>query len=116
MLTWPLSAGANLGYQFTSFQKLSAQYQFRFDGYLHDRTTSESYVTPASTTTHGFGAGYELRRGRLFNRGERHLVRRASWRPWGPADAIVTSPQTYTKYSLGVTKEYFSRASSARCG
>ena len=96
VLTWPLSAGANLGYQFTSFQKLSAQYQFRFDGYLHDRTTSESYVTPASTTTHGFGAGYELSARGLFNRGERHPVRGArAGGPGDPSDAIVTSPQTY---------------------
>ena len=107
VLTWPLSAGANLGYQFTSFQKLSAQYQFRFDGYLHDRTTAEDYVTPASTTTHGIGAAYEYRRGGYSVVANGAWFGRVDWRPWGPADALVESPRTYTKYSVGVTKEYF---------
>lgn len=107
VLTWPLSAGANLGWQFTSFQKLSAQYQFRFDGYLHDRTTAEDYVTPSTTTTHGLGGAYEYRRGGYSVVANAAWFGRASWRPWGPADALVESPQTYTKYSLGVTKEYF---------
>jgi hypothetical protein len=107
VLTWPLSAGANLGYQFTSFQKLSAQYQFRFDGYLHDRTTAEDYVTPSTTTTHGVGAAYEYRRGGYSIVANGTWFGRANWRPWGPADALVESPRTYTKYSVGVTKEYF---------
>ena len=33
LLTWPLTTGVNLGWQYTPFQKVSAQYQFRFDGY-----------------------------------------------------------------------------------
>jgi hypothetical protein len=107
ILTWPLSTGANLGYQFTSFQKVSAGYQFLFNGYLHDRTTAEDYVTPSSTTTHGFGAGYEYRRGGYSVVANGTWFGRASWRPWGPAAALIESPRTYTKYSLGVTKEYF---------
>jgi hypothetical protein len=107
VLTWPLSAGANLGYQFTSFQKLSAQYQFRFDGYLRDRTTAEDYVTPSTTTTHGVGAAYEYRRGGYSIVANGAWFGRTNWRPWGQADALVESPGTYTKYSVGVTKEYF---------
>ena len=34
LLTWPLTTGLNLGWQFTPFQKASAQYQFRFDGFV----------------------------------------------------------------------------------
>jgi hypothetical protein len=107
VLTWPLSAGANLGYQFTSFQKVSAQYQFRFDGYLHDRTTADDYVPPSSTMTHGVGAAYEYRRGGYSVVANGTWFGRASWEPWGTGDALVVSPRTYTKYSLGVTKEYF---------
>ena len=108
VLTWPLSAGANLGYQFTSFQKLSAQYQFRFDGYLHDRTTAESYVTPCIDDDAWHRRRLRVAARRLFDRGERHLVRaRELAARGGRPTRIVTSPQTYTKYSLGVTKEYF---------
>jgi hypothetical protein len=107
LLTWPLSTGANLGYQFTSFQKVSAQYQFRFDGYLHDRTTAEDYVTPSSTTTHGLGGAYEYRRAGYSVVANGAWYGRTSWRPWGPLSALLESPRTYTKYSLGVTKEYF---------
>ena len=42
VLTWPLSTGFNLGWQATPFQKATFQYQFRFDGYVHDRTTAET--------------------------------------------------------------------------
>ena len=63
LLTWPLTTGLNLGWQFTPFQKVSAQYQFRFDGFVRDRTTSEAFVVPASTVTNGFGGGWEYRRG-----------------------------------------------------
>jgi hypothetical protein len=107
VLTWPLSAGANVGYQFTSFQKVSASYQFRFDGYLRDRTTDESYTPPSSTTTHGVGVGYEYRRGGYSVVANGTWYGRASWRPWGAAGTLVVSPRTYEKYSLSVTKEYF---------
>ena len=53
LLTWPLTTGANLGWQYTAFQKLTAQYQFRFDGYARERTTSEDFRVPASTITNG---------------------------------------------------------------
>ncbi len=108
LLTWPLSAGANLGYQFTSFQKLSAQYQFRFDGFLRDQTTDETYVVPRSTSTHGVGLGVggtgepAIRSPRI-----RRGMARLRWEPWGPADALVTSPRTYTKYAVNVTKEFY---------
>ncbi len=39
LLTWPLTTGLNLGWQFTPFQKVSTQYQFRFDAFARDRTT-----------------------------------------------------------------------------
>ena len=34
VLTWPLTTGLNLGWQYTPFQKATFQYQFRFDGYV----------------------------------------------------------------------------------
>ena len=41
VLTWPLSTGFNLGWQATPYQKGTFQYQFRFDGYVKDRTTAD---------------------------------------------------------------------------
>jgi hypothetical protein len=107
LLTWPLSAGANLGYQFTSFQKLSAQYQFRFDGFLRERTTAESYIVPTTTTTHGIGLAWEYRRAGYSVVANTMWYGRLKWEPWGPAAAPVTSPRTYTKYSVNASKEFF---------
>ena len=53
LLTWPLTTGLNLGWQFTPFQKVSAQYQFRFDGYVrdtHDRRRRSSCPRAPSPT------------------------------------------------------------------
>jgi hypothetical protein len=107
LLTWPLSAGANLGYQFTSFQKVSAHYQFRFDGFLRERTTDEAYIVPRSTSTHGIGLAWEYRRGGYSLTTNGTWYGRLQWDPWGPAAAPVTSPRTYTKYSVNATKEFY---------
>ena len=77
LLTWPLTTGANLGWQYTPFQKLSGNYQFRFDGYTRDTTTSETYVVPASTITNGFGARMGIPARRLQRRRQRRVVRAA---------------------------------------
>ena len=47
LLTWPLSAGVNLGWQYTAFQKAAFQYQLRYDAFIRDRTTAESFVVPS---------------------------------------------------------------------
>jgi hypothetical protein len=107
LLTWPLSAGGNLGWQYTSFQKLSALYQLRFDGFLRDRTTAEDYVVPRSTTTHGVGLGWEYRRSGYSVVANGTWFGRLHWEPWGPAERLVTSPRTYTKYSLSASKEFY---------
>ena len=107
LLTWPMSVGANLGYQFTSFQKVSAQYQFRFDGFLRDQTTDETYVVPRSTSTHGVGLAWQYRRAGYSVASNATWNARLRWEPWGPADALVTSPRTYTKYAVNVTKEFY---------
>ena len=83
MLTWPLTTGLNLGWQYTAFQKATFQYQFRFDGYVRDRTTDEAFTVPSSTVTNGFGGAWEYRRGgySLLLDGARFV--RASWAGWG---------------------------------
>ena len=63
VLTWPLSTGLNLGWQATPFQKVTMQYQLRFDGYIRDTTTAETFQPPSSTLTNGIGGAWEYRRG-----------------------------------------------------
>jgi hypothetical protein len=107
ILTWPMATGLNVGYQFTSFQKLAVQYQFKFDAYVRDRTTAEDYTLPKSTTTHGIGLAYEYRRRGYTVAANGTLYGRARWAPWGPAGAEQETDRTYEKYSLNVSKDWF---------
>ena len=107
LLTWPLSTGLNLGWQATSYQRLSGQYQFRFDGYVRDSATSDGYVTPSSTVTNGVGLLYEYRRSGYSATANGVWARRASWRPWGDPAALVQTPASYAKYSAAATKVFY---------
>lgn len=107
LLTWPLSTGINVGFQATSYQKITGQFQFRFDGFVRDRTTDADYTTPSSTVTNGLGMLYEYRRAG-YNLTARGLwARRASWRPWGPAGALETSSPDYETYAVNATKTFY---------
>ncbi len=107
LLTWPLSTGINLGFQATSYQKLTGQYQFRFDGFVRDRTTDADYTTPSSTVTNGLGLLYEYRRAGYNVTASGLWARRASWRPWGVAGALESSSPDYAKYALNATKTIY---------
>jgi hypothetical protein len=115
LLTWPLSAGGNLGWQYTSYQKILASYQFAFNGFLRDRTTAEDFVVPRSTVTDGLGVGWEYRRAGYSFVTNSTWYRRRQWEAWGPAGQLVESPQSYTKYSASIAKEiYLSLLTKAR--
>jgi hypothetical protein len=106
LLTWPLTTGLNLGWQYTPFQKVTGQYQFRFDGYVRDTTTVEEFRPPASTVTNGFGGAWEYRRGgysAVFNGA---WYARAGWRDWG-FGADAESPATYVKYSASLSRDFY---------
>ncbi len=108
LLSWPMFTDVNIGYQFTSFQKVSGQYQFQFNPYIRDgRYTPETYVTPSSTATHGLGLSYEYKRGGYSIVANGTWYGRQSWRPWGPADDVQTTAQTYDKYSVNVSKDWY---------
>ena len=68
------------------FQKATFQYQFRFDGFHADTTTSESFWCRASTITNGLGGAYEYRRGGYSLVLNGAWYARASWKPWGLPD------------------------------
>ena len=112
VLTWPLSTGFNLGWQATPFQKATLQYQFRFDGYVKDRTTAENFVVPSSTVTNGIGGAWEYRRGgySLLLNGTwfapRHLGALGvpgAWARGGHDDLAAT----YAKYSAGLSRDFY---------
>ena len=106
LLTWPLTTGLNLGWQYTPFQKVSAQYQFRFDGYHIDTTTVETFRPPASTITNGLGGAWEYRRGgysAVFNGA---WYARAGWQDWGFAPDPSSKP-TYVKYSAALSRDFY---------
>ena len=83
VITWPETTGLNLGWQSTAFQKATFQYQFRFDGYHKDTTTSDEFQVPSSTTTNGIGGAYEYRRAGYSFVANGAWFRRAGWKPWG---------------------------------
>jgi hypothetical protein len=107
LLTWPLTTGANIGWQYTPFQKLSGSYQFRFDGFTRDVTTSEDYVVPASTITNGFGAGWEYRRGGYSAVANGAWFSRVGWKPWGAPDALAPVRPSYVKYSASLSRDFY---------
>lgn len=104
LLTWPLSTGLNLGWQPTPYMRAALQYQFRFDAYIRDRTTRETFEPPASTVTNGIGGSWEYRRGGYSLVANGTLFKRASWRAWG--DGIET-PDSYIKYSVNLTRDFY---------
>jgi len=107
LLTWPLSAGVNLGWQYTAFQKAAFQYQLRFDPFVRDRTTADTFVVPSSTTTHGLGASWEYRRAGYSAVVNGTWYGRATWAPWGPAESLETGSRTYAKYAAHLSKDIF---------
>jgi hypothetical protein len=106
LLTWPLTTGLNLGWQYTPFQKVSAQYQFRFDGYVRDTTTAEGFRPPASTVTNGFGAAWEYRRGGYSAVLNGTWFARVGWRDWGFI-ADPASKGRYVKYSASLSRDFY---------
>jgi len=112
LLTWPLSTGLNLGWQATPFQKATLQYQFRFDGYVKDRTTSAAFDVPSSTVTQGIGGAWDYRRGGYSLLVNGTWFGRTTWKPWGlrqPGEtrATTTSPQTYEKYQASLSRDFY---------
>jgi hypothetical protein len=107
VITWPITTGLNLGWQYTPFQKATFQYQFRFDGYHADTTTSEAFVIPSSTITNGFGGAYEYRRGGYSAVANGAWYARGSWKPWGLPPDLEQPERTYTRYSLNLSRDFY---------
>jgi hypothetical protein len=113
VITWPETTGLNFGWQFTPFQKATFQYQFRFDGYHKDTTTSDEFQVPSSTTTNGIGGAYEYRRAGYSFVANGAWFRRAGWKPWGlpdpaaPGGTIEPVQPTYVRYSGSLSRDVY---------
>ena len=110
-LTWPMSTGVNVGWQYTPFQKLTGQYQFRFDAYVHDTTTAEGFALPSSTMTNGLGLAWEYRRAGFTLALTDTQFRRATWRPWGTgvdaSSAVVADGQRYARHTVSLSRDFY---------
>ena len=109
LLTWPLTTGVNLGWQYTPFQKVTGQYQFRFDGYVRDTTTDETYRVPSSTVTNGVGAAWEYRRAGYSVGVNGTWFARAGWRQWGdaPDGATAAASARHVKYGASLSRDFY---------
>ena len=108
LLTWPLNIGGNLGWQMNDFHKLTANYQFHFDGYHADTTTVDAFVIPQSTITNGHRCRVRVQALRILAHGKWHLVRTrrvegvGPWRPRAAAiDATRSTASTCQRTSTG---------------
>ena len=108
VLTWPLTSGLNLGWQATPFQKLSLQYQFRFDGYARDTTTAEGFRPPSSTITNGIGGQWEYSRGGYTVALNGAWFARARWAAWGDdtSGSAGVTPRRYVKYQASLSRDF----------
>ena len=109
VLTWPMSTGLNLGWKVTPFHKLSLQYQFRFDAYVRDTTTAETFQVPSSTITNGLGGVWEYSRGGYTVTLNGTWYARGRWKPWGPStpeEPALPTPSDYAKYGATISREF----------
>ena len=106
LVSLPFSTGLNVGWQMTQFQRLSANYQFRFDHFSKDELTAATFVAPVSTATNGVGLIWDWkRRGYSLVAGATGF-RRMSWQPWGHPGEFDPAAQDYLKYSASLTKDF----------
>jgi hypothetical protein len=101
----PTSAGVNLGYRLTSFQKISAGYTLRHDLYFRAPDTAADFQPPRSTTTHGVSLRYDFTRHGYTFKATASAFARTSWKDWGRAGDFESTDAHYRRYSAGFGKD-----------
>jgi hypothetical protein len=105
--------GANLGYQVSDFQKITLSAHVQYDAFAPSAgNTAPTFVVPVNTTTLNPSAAYEYRRGGYSLLAGYGYYRRADWVTWGYGTDFDPSTQSYTKYSLGLSKDFYFRTFS----
>ena len=105
VLTIPMSTGANIGYQFTPFQKVSASYALRYDAYFRAPETPDDFLVPSNTATHGASVGYEYSRHGYRIGATLSGYARQSWTAWGPAGDVQSGGKTYRRHAISGAKD-----------
>jgi len=104
----PFSTGLNVGYQFTSFQKISAGYVFRYDAYFRDTMAAENFIAPPRTATNGLGLAYEFKRAGYSFSASATAFRRTAWRAWGRnASEFDPAHRSYRRYTVSLSKDFY---------
>ncbi|MEP7116124.1 MAG: sigma-E factor regulatory protein RseB domain-containing protein [Acidobacteriota bacterium] len=106
LVSLPFSTGLNVGWQMTQFQRVSANYQFRYDHFSRDQLTAPAFVAPVSTATNGVGLIWDWKRAGFSWVVGATGFRRLSWQPWGNPGDYDPAQRDYVKYSASVTKDY----------
>ena len=102
------STGLNLGYQLTDFQKVTLSTHVQYDAYLTSPgNTDPAFVVPVSTPTVNGAVNYEYRRAGYSLLGSYAYYQRATWEAWGYGDDFDPSSRSFTKYNLGLSKDYY---------
>ena len=109
LLTWPLTTGVNLGWQYTPFQKVSGSYQFRFDGYSRDTTTSETYRRAREHDHQRLRRRLGIPARRLQRGGQRRLVRphRVAGMGRRRMRRRPVPRRAYLKYSASLSRDFY---------
>ncbi len=103
--------GANLGYQLSDFQKITLGAHAQYDAFSSSPgITAPTFVVPVNTTTLNPSVAYEYRRGGYSLLAGYAYFRRATWVAWGDGTDFDPSARSYTKYSLGLSKDFYFKA------
>jgi hypothetical protein len=66
-----------------------------------------TFVVPVSTVSFNPSIAYEYRRGGYSWTGAYNYFRRANWQRWGDGTQFDPAAQSYTKYNVGVSKDFY---------
>jgi hypothetical protein len=103
--------GTNLGYQLSDFQKVTLGAHAQYDAFTTSpNNTAPTFVAPENTTTLNPSVSYEYRRGGYSLLAGYNYFRRAQWATWGDPTDFDPSTRTYTKYSVGLSKDFYFKA------
>jgi len=104
----PVSTGVNLGYQLSDFHKVTLSSHVQYDAYMTSPgNTDPAFVVPVSTPTVNGAVNYEYRRAGYSLLAGYGFYRRARWESWGYGTDFDPTSQSYTKYGVGLSKDFY---------
>ena len=103
-----VQTGANLGYQLSDFQKVTLGAHAQYDQLsASPKNTDARFLLPVSTATLNPSVAYEYRRGGYSLLTGYARFRRTNWAKWGDGAEFDPSTRSYTKYNIGLSKDFY---------